>query len=102
VLSEQQVKLWMYNNGRRREGKKISSTKKYTYRHVVAQTMKDELEELIKELSGALPGTQEYFSKYQAGLKMICDGLSTDVVDEFRLVAKEWNAGHPPAKVQQA
>ena len=63
--------------------------------------MKLEIQEAVEALSGALPGTQEYFSKYQEGLKRICDEFPMDVIDEYKLAAKSWNEEKPPAEVQQ-
>jgi hypothetical protein len=91
----------MYNNGRQRRRKQAWSTRRYTYRHVVGNDMKAEIQEAVEELSGALPGTREYFSKYQEGLKIICDRLPPDVIEQYKLAAKSWNEEKPPAEVQQ-
>jgi hypothetical protein len=79
-----------------------SNGKKYTFRHVVAHEMKAEVRAVIEDLSGAQPGTAKYFSKYQAGLKEVCDSLPEDVKEEYTLNAKEWNEKKPPVEVQQA
>jgi hypothetical protein len=92
----------MYNNGRWQERKQVWNTKKHTYRHVVSNEMKAQIQELVKELFSALPSTQEYFSKYQEGLKMVCDRLPAEVIEEYKLHAKLWNDQKPPAEVQQA
>ena len=63
--------------------------------------MKEEIQEVVERLSGALPGTAEYFSKYQEGLKEICDGLSKDCIEDYRLLAESWNKVKPAARVQQ-
>ena len=91
----------MYNNGRQRERRHAWTSKRYTYRHVIGNEMKAQIQEAVQELSGALPGTQEYFSKYQEGLKRICDELPLDIIEEYKLAAKSWNDEKPPAEVQQ-
>lgn len=97
------MKTWIYNNARRRERAfgKLFTTKKYTYRHVACHNMKDEIQEVVERLSGALPGTAEYFSKYQEGLKEFCDNLSKDCIEDYRLIAETWNKRKPAARVQQ-
>ena len=64
--------------------------------------MKTDIQVMIQEMSGALPGTAEYFSKYQAGLKEVCDTLPNNIIEEYRLQAREWNEAKPPVQVQQA
>jgi hypothetical protein len=92
----------MYNNGRQRKEKKLGKTRKYTFRHVVAYDRKDVLEEEVRALSGAAPGTVAYFAKYQAGLKSVCDMLNEDEIEEYSKIAKEWNEEMPAKEVQQA
>lgn len=96
----QTVKTWLFNNGRQREGRKLTQLRKYTWRHVVAHLKKAELEGLVRELSSAEPGTSAYFSKYQAGLRTICDELTDDEVDEYKALVKTWNEETPPKKIQ--
>jgi hypothetical protein len=98
----QRVKTWLFNNGRRREGRKLTQLRKYTFRHVAAYLQKTQLEDLVRELSGANPGTSAYFGKYQAGLKSLCDELTEDEVTEYKALAKSWNEETPPKKIQSA
>jgi hypothetical protein len=94
------VKTWLFNNGQQREGRRLTQLRKYTFRHVAAHLKKLELEELVRELSGAKPGTSAYFGKYQAGLKSLCDELTDDEVNEYKVLAKKWNEETPPKKIQ--
>ena len=64
----QRAKIWLYNYRHRRVKKGLATGKKFTWRHVAAYTYKDELEDIITELSGARSGNQDYLSSYQARL----------------------------------
>jgi|ERR1700691_1771944 hypothetical protein len=92
----------MYNNGRQRKEKQFVKPRKFTYRHVVAHEMKQELEEEVRTLSGSIPGTPEYFAKYQAGLKVLCESLDDDELEQYMKMAKEWNERMPPKEIQRA
>jgi hypothetical protein len=92
----------MYNNGRSRQDKKLTRARKFTFRHVVAYKHKEELEDKVRTLSGSAPGTTEYIAKYQAGLKNLCDEMSDEDIEEYRMTAKEWNEQAPPEEVQRA
>lgn len=96
------MKLWIYNNGRKRQEKKLSQARKYTFRHVVAHERKDDVEEAVRRLSGSTPGTTEYFKKYQSGLKELCDALSKEDILKYKEMAKEWTGRCPPKEIQRS
>lgn len=91
----------MYNNGRRRHDKKLSKKRKYTYRHVVAYELKENLEDEVRMLSGSVPGTSEYFAKYQPALRNICEGLTDERKKRYEKIAKDWNEEMPPKEIQR-
>ena len=94
--------MWLYNNGRQRQEKKLTKARKYTFRHVVAHQQKEDLEAEVRRQSGSVPGTSAYLAKYQAGLKSICDALTKEDIEEYRNTAKEWNEYAPPKEIQRA
>jgi hypothetical protein len=98
----QSVKQWLYNNGRQRRTKRIAKGRKYAFRHVVAHERKGEVEDETRALSGAIPGTREYFSRYQAGLNAVCDRLTDEEVEEYKAMARDWNERMPPKEIQRA
>jgi hypothetical protein len=80
----------------------MTKGRKYALRHVVAHERKGEVEEETRALSGASPGTREYFAKYQAGLNAVCDRLTGEELEEYKATAREWNERTPPKEIQRA
>jgi hypothetical protein len=92
----------MYNNGRQRKEKKLIKSRNFTYRHVVAYEKKEDLEDEVRRVSGSIPGTTQYFAKYQASLKVLCDSLTDDELKYYTATAKEWNERMPPKDIQRS
>lgn len=63
--------------------------------------MKREVEDICKEETQALPGTQDYIAGYQRALAQVVDGLDETEVAEFQRLAEEWTKKSPPVEFQR-
>jgi hypothetical protein len=96
------VKLWFYNHGRKRASKdKLNYVRKWTLKLVVGHVKKAEVEEICREETQALPGTQEYIAGYQKALAKVVEDLDEEELSEFQDMVKEWNENKPPPEMQQ-
>jgi hypothetical protein len=74
--------------------------RKWNWRRVIAKNEKDAVAAQVKEISGAEPGSQEYFKEFQTGLTEYCNGLTREQKDAAKATAREWNENGPSAEVQ--
>jgi hypothetical protein len=66
----------------------------------LARQRPGELTSIVKELSGAEPGSKDYLSHYQEGVKKLWDTISSDDQELLREETEKWNSEAPPADVQ--
>jgi hypothetical protein len=98
----QAVKEWFYNHGRKRNRKdKWNYVQKWTLKRVLIHQKREEIEEICREHTQALPGTREYIGGYQKALAEVVESLDATEVDHFNSMAEEWTKKSPPAEVQQ-
>jgi len=98
----QAVKEWFYNHGRKRNRKdKWNYVQKWTLKRVLIHERREEIEEICREHTQALPGTREYIGGYQKALAEVVESLDATEVDHFNSMAEEWTKKSPPAEVQQ-
>jgi hypothetical protein len=96
------VKEWFYNHGRKRNKKdKWNYVWKWTLKKVVVHQKKREIEDICKEETQALPGTQDYLAGYQKALAQVVDGMDETEVAEFQDMANEWTKKSPPVELQR-
>jgi hypothetical protein len=57
--------------------------------------------EVVKELSGAEPGSGKYLGHYQEGVKLLWARLSEEEKQELQEMTEEWNSKTPPPGVQR-
>ena len=55
----------------------------------------------IEQVSAAAPGSKEYISKYQEGLRRAWESLGDGDKKEMEDLATEWTASSPPDIVKQ-
>ena len=96
------MKGWLYNHAKAWGDKpKVVYRKKWTWKTIVAFTMKLQVEAKVKGLSGHEPGHQLYLAAYQQGLSQVCDGLSEEEREKAKRQADQWNNESSPLEVQR-
>lgn len=67
---------------------------------MVLHKKKAEVEEEVRRLSGASPGSKEYIKWFQEGLKNVCQNLNEVEKVEMMEEVESWNNRSPPGNVQ--
>lgn len=68
---------------------------------MVRAERKEELEEMVRNVSGAKPGSKAYFGKYQQCLSVLCEGLDKDEKQHYEEIAELWSQCGPPQDVKR-
>ncbi|KIM35992.1 hypothetical protein M413DRAFT_14215 [Hebeloma cylindrosporum] len=97
------VKGWFSNNARNKEPRKkfLLLPNKLTLRKVIAAKEKEAIEKNVRTLSGAAPGSKEYFEKYQQGFKMVKDTLPAEKLARYQRATEEWEEKGYPEEVKR-
>jgi hypothetical protein len=74
---------------------------KWNARKVLNRIRGDEVEALVKDMSGDVPGGKTYIAHFQPALKKMMGTLDEDEIKELDRQAEEWNSQKPPKDVQQ-
>jgi hypothetical protein len=68
---------------------------------VVAHLKKDEVNDIVADISGAKPGERHHFlSAYQGGLSQVVAGLSPDERASYQILADQWNKDGLPNELR--
>ncbi|KIM43472.1 hypothetical protein M413DRAFT_68585, partial [Hebeloma cylindrosporum] len=97
------VKGWFTNNGRRKDPKSkfLLLPNKLKLKTVIAVAEKEAIEEQVRRLSGAHPGSKEYMAKYQMGLSIVTAELSSAKRVEYQRATDEWEEKGYPEEVKR-
>jgi len=95
----QKVKEWFSNTGRKKSSNttlKLSESK-VSLSKVIAIEEKQAIENEVRKLSGAEPGTREYIGCYRRGLKNVKERLPPEKLEQYQQATRDWeNKGYPP------
>lgn len=97
----QLVRRYLFGSARPPRKKSIFSLrKKWSYRDVVQDKHRAEINKLAAELSGSGPGSLDYLSQYKAAFATVEGSLTDEVRMKYRADAITWSDEKPPASVQ--
>ena len=100
---QQKLKTWFNVHGRIRQPR-AQYVKKASWNisHVVAHLKKDEVNDIVAEISGAKLGECHHFlGAYQGGLSQVVAGLSPDERASYQILADQWNKDGLPNELRQ-
>jgi hypothetical protein len=96
------VKTWLHNHGRSRKSKDlVKYVRRWNVRQVVGVLHQNEVEQLCREHSQAVPGERAYLKSYQKVLKTYAESITEDQRVRYQEMANEWSDRSPPPEVQQ-
>ena len=73
---------------------------KWSYRNVVQEYHRAEINNLAADLSGSKPGSRSYLTHYRAAFAAIEESLTEEVRIKYRSDAIKWTNEKPPPSVQ--
>ena len=93
------VRRYLYNRSRR-DRKTPNFRRNWTYKDIVTDVHRKELDEMATELSGSKSGSADYIACYAAAFKTIEEGLDEETQVKYRAEAKLWSEDKPPPHQQ--
>jgi hypothetical protein len=96
----QQIKDWLYNNGRKGKGPKVKFGRTWTARQVLYFEKQTEITATIEGERGLQPGQTEYLGALQPVISRMFKALSAEEKEELENKAKSWNTLQAPRDLQ--
>ncbi|KAH9027300.1 hypothetical protein EDB84DRAFT_1563480 [Lactarius hengduanensis] len=95
------VRRYLLNKCRRDRKKFNFRGKEWTYRDILVDHHREELDKMAVEMSGSAPGSPHYLGFYQKAIKLIDEGLDEETRVKYRAEAKKWAEKTVPPQEQQ-
>ena len=85
----------------KRDRKTPAFHRNWTYREIVVDVHRKELDKMAAELLGSKLGSPAYIACYGKAFKTIEEGLDEETWVKYRSEAKQWSEHKPPPRQQQ-
>jgi hypothetical protein len=79
----------------------MKHTKNFTIRDVIKTTHKEQIHQIVAEVTDAKPGHKHWLPHYPAALTQVVEGLSEADLHDAQNTLEEWNDKGCPREVQQ-
>ncbi|KAI9439083.1 hypothetical protein H4582DRAFT_2075741 [Lactarius indigo] len=98
--ARQKIRKWFYNHYSPPHRQVIKFTRRWSARNVFYHEDKAHITVLAEEMSGAVPGTQEFLGALQEATTELWKKLPIEEQERFAETAKEWSDNGPPKGIQ--
>ena len=78
----------------------IRFIRKWSARNVFYHAKKDDIMEHAQDISGGVPGSQAFLGALQDAITQFWNELSTDDVEKYEEMARDWSENAPPHHIQ--
>ncbi|KAH9012877.1 hypothetical protein EDB84DRAFT_1568967 [Lactarius hengduanensis] len=95
------VRRYLFNRCRRVRKKSHFRSKQWTYRDILVDRHREEIDKMTVDMSGEPSGSNGYLGYYNKVVKLVDEGLDEETRVKYRAEARKWAEQEAPPEQQQ-